>query len=76
MKRAKGPVFILQAKNDYSIEPAEVLGKIAKAKGGQAKIYPAFGTTAQDGHGKFATTALGIAIWGEDVLNFIAASFR
>jgi len=76
VKRAKGPVFILQAKNDYSIEPAEVLGKIAKAKGGQAKIYPAFGTTPQDGHWKFATTALGIAIWGEDVLNFINASFR
>ena len=76
MKHAKGPVFILQAKNDFSTQPTEVLGKIAKANGGQARIYPAFGDSPQDGHWRFATTNAGIAVWGEDVLKFIEASFR
>jgi dienelactone hydrolase len=76
VKRAKAPVFILQAKNDYSTQPTEVLGKIAKAHGGQAKIYPAFGKTPQDGHWGFATTSTGIAIWGDDVLKFIEAALR
>jgi carboxymethylenebutenolidase len=76
VKRAKAPVFVLQAKNDYSLGPTEVLGKIAKAKGGQARIYPAFGNSPQDGHSGFATTAAGIAVWGDDVLKFIEASFQ
>src|SRR5215470_10715266 len=58
VQRAKAPVFILQAKNDYSIQPAEVLGKIAKAHGGQAKIYPAFGTSPQEGHWGFCNNQL------------------
>ena len=75
-KRAKAPVFILQAKNDYSTAPAEVLGKIAKAHGGNAKIYPGFGKTSQEGHWDFATSTAGIAIWEKDVLQFIEAAFR
>jgi dienelactone hydrolase len=71
VRMAKGSVFILQARHDFSIQPAQVLGKIAKAKGGQATIYPRFGETHEDGHWKFATTQAGIAIWGEHVLNFI-----
>jgi hypothetical protein len=66
----------MQARNDYSIQPAEVLGKIAKAHGGQAKIYPGFGKTPQEGHWGFATTSAGIAFWGEDVLQFIEAALR
>jgi carboxymethylenebutenolidase len=76
VKHAKAPVFILQARNDYSIQPAEVLGKIARAHGGQAKIYPGFGKTPQEGHWGFATTSAGIAVWGEDVLQFIEAALR
>jgi hypothetical protein len=76
VKHAKAPVFILQAKNDYSIQPTEVLGKIAKAHGGEARIYPRFGITPQDGHVGFATTSAGIAIWGQDVLLFIDAAFH
>jgi carboxymethylenebutenolidase len=76
VKHAKAPVFILQAKNDYSLRPAEVLGKIAKAIGGQTKIYPRFGKTEQDGHWAFATTSAGIDIWGDDVLHFIAAALH
>jgi dienelactone hydrolase len=76
VEHAKAPVFILQAKNDYSTEPAEVLGKIAKAHGGQSKIYPGFGKTPQEGHWSFATTSAGIAIWDKDVLQFIEESFH
>jgi dienelactone hydrolase len=76
VKHAKAPVFILQAKNDYSTQPTEVLGKIAKAHGGEARIYPAFGKTPQEGHAGFATTSAGIAVWGEDVLQFIEAASR
>ena len=73
---AKAPVFILQAKNDYSTQPTEVLGKIAKSHGGQAKIYPRFGKTAQEAHWGFATTSAGISIWDNDVLQFIESAFR
>lgn len=65
-----------QARNDYSIQPTEVLGKTVKQKGGEAKIYPAFGYTPQEGHLGFATTSAGIAIWGEEVLKFIEAALR
>jgi dienelactone hydrolase len=76
VKRAKAPVFILQANNDYSTQPTEVLGKIAKAHGGEARIYPRFGKTPEDGHWGFATTSAGIALWAEDVLDFIAVAFH
>jgi len=76
VKYTKAPVFILQAKNDYSTQPAEVLGKIAKTNGGQARIYPGFGDSPQEGHWAFATTSAGIAVWGDDVLHFIEASFH
>lgn len=76
VKRAKAPVFILQANNDYSTQPTEVLGKIAKAHGGEARIYPRFGKTPEEGHWGFATTSAGIALWAEDVLEFIAVAFR
>jgi dienelactone hydrolase len=76
VRHARAPVFILQAKNDYSVQPTEVLGKIAITNGGQAKIYPGFGETPQEGHWGFATSDAGIAVWGKDVLQFIEAAVR
>ena len=76
VEHEKAPVFILQAKNDYSTQPAEVLGKIAKQQGGQAEIYPKFGKTPQEGHWDFATTSAGIAVWDKDVLHFIEEALR
>lgn len=76
VKRTQAPVFILQAKNDYTTQPTAVLGKIVKAHGGQARVYPAFGKTEQQGHWDFATTSAGIAIWGDDVLQFIQSAFH
>jgi carboxymethylenebutenolidase len=73
---AKAPVFLLQAENDYSLEPSRVLTKEAekKHKDFQSKIYPAFGQKAQDGHWGFCTA--GMDVWGADVLSFLAAEMR
>ena len=76
VKKAKAPLFLLQAKNDYGIGPSEVLGPMISAKGGinRAKLYPAFGTTPAEGHGGFACSEAGIAIWGPDVIEFLKAA--
>ena len=75
VRHAKAPLFLIQADNDYSTGPSEVLGAAIRKKGGlnQASLYPAFGGPAdhQLGHGAFATWDIGIEIWGGDVLNFI-----
>ena len=75
LRKATGPVLILQAHNDYSLGPGTVLGKSAAPRGGRSMVYPNFGSTAQDGHWRFATSQAGIDIWGSDVLAFIAAAF-
>jgi dienelactone hydrolase len=71
--RAKAPIFLLQAENDYSLGPSEVLGAAIKKKGppNQAKVYPPFGTTNQMGHASFATFNIGTEVWGPDAMKFI-----
>ena len=73
---AREPVFLLQAENDYSLGPIELLTKEAekKHKDFQSKRYPAFGHTAQDGHWGFCSR--GTDIWGTDVLSFLAAKMK
>jgi dienelactone hydrolase len=77
VKNAKAPVFLLQAKNDYSTGPSEVLGPEIVKKGppNRARLYPAFGADDdhRKGHAAFATWNIGIETWGEDVMAFIAA---
>lgn len=69
--RARAPVFLLQADNDYSLAPSHALSKEAtkKHKDFQSKIYPAFGEGHQDGHWGFCSTAT--EVWGPDVLAFL-----
>jgi len=78
VRGAKAPLFLIQARNDYGLGPSEVLGPVIKQKGppNQAKIYPPYGTTPQEGHAAFATKEGGIAIWGSDVLDFFRALIR
>lgn len=73
---AKAPMFLLQAQNDYSTGPSEVLGPAIRARGGPntAKLYPVFGTTPQQGHGAFACWNIGAEVWGSDVTEFITAA--
>ena len=70
---AKAPVFLIQAKNDYNLAPTEAQSTEArrKHKDFQSKIYPAFGSTHQDGHWRFCSSATDV--WGNDVLAFLEA---
>lgn len=75
---AKAPIFLLQAKNDYSIGPSELLGPVLKERGVPSgnKVYDDFGTTNQHGHGAFACWSLGTLQWGDDVLKFMDACLK
>jgi dienelactone hydrolase len=74
IKKAPAPIFLLQAHNDYSLGPSDVLGPAIRDKGApnDAKVYPDHGTTHQDGHGGFALDSIGVATWATDVLAFLA----
>jgi dienelactone hydrolase len=65
------PIFLVQAENDYSLEPSHVLSSEAnkKHKDFRSKIYSAFGNSPQDGHWGFCSSATGV--WGSDVLAFL-----
>jgi len=73
VRNAKAPLFLAQAQNDFSLGPSQALGPLVRAKGppSEAKVYPAFGSTPQEGHGAFAIRAPGIAIWSQDVFMFL-----
>jgi carboxymethylenebutenolidase len=68
------PIFFLQAANDYNTQPTQVLSAEMQSvnKPHQAKIYPPYGTTPDDGHAGFCFD--GTAVWGDDVANFIASN--
>ena len=78
VRHARVPIFIIQAQNDYSTEPSKVLGPELEKKGppNHTKIYPSFGTTAQDGHWRFGSHKDGIAIWAADVSAFLDAALH
>jgi carboxymethylenebutenolidase len=73
---AKAPVFLLQAQNDYSLAPSRVLRIEAskKAKPFESKIYPSFGSTHQEGHWGFCSSATDV--WGNDVLAFLEKQMK
>jgi dienelactone hydrolase len=76
IENAVPPIFLIQAKGDYTTEPYELLGDALKAKRGlnRAKLYPKFGNTEKQAHHKFAVHCGGIEIWGGDVLTFLEAA--
>lgn len=69
-RKAKMPVFFLQAENDYDLTPNRVLSEEVRKAGQpvEATVYPAFGTGPRDGH---SFCVRGTKIWGPDVLSFI-----
>jgi carboxymethylenebutenolidase len=71
VRRARAPMFLLQAANDYSLGPSEMLGAELAAKGppNRVRVYPAYGRDRATGHGQFALR--GTAVWGADVLAFL-----
>jgi hypothetical protein len=78
VRQARAPIFIIQAQNDYGVEPSKVLGIELKKKGSPnvAKIYPSFGMSAQDGHWVFGSRPDGIAVWASDVSKFLGMTMR
>ena len=73
-RRATVPVFLIQAENDYDLSPTQVLSKEMEqaGKAHRAKVYPPYGETQSDGHGGFC--GRGVAVWGNDVLSFLASA--
>jgi len=78
VRLARAPLLVIQAHNDYSVEPSRVLGAELDKKGApnQARVYAAFGTTTQDGHWKFGARRDGIAVWAADVSAFLATTLQ
>ena len=70
VKNAKAPILFFQAENDWNLAPTRQLSETMKEAGKpfESKIYPAFGTSHQDGHtfGYF-----GSAVWETDVFQFL-----
>jgi carboxymethylenebutenolidase len=68
-RKAKAPIFLFQAENDYTTAPTRTLSAQMQDAGKpfESRIYPAFGHTTADGH---AFAWRGSEIWGADVLRF------
>jgi dienelactone hydrolase len=75
VKNEKAPMFLIQAQGDYNLGPSETLGPILRQKRNEQKwtnkVYPQFGCTNQEAHGRFASQCDGIVIWDQDVLKFL-----
>jgi carboxymethylenebutenolidase len=73
--RAKVPILLLQAANDFSLAPSRELSREAEVHhvDFRAKVYPPLGSTPQEGHGKFCRS---FEIWGQDVLDFLHARMK
>jgi carboxymethylenebutenolidase len=71
-RRARAPIFLLQAENDHSLGPSEVLGAELRQKGppNRTGVYPAYGQSQASGHGAFALE--GTDVWGADVCAFLS----
>ena len=69
-RRAVPPIFFIQAENDYSTAPTRALSatRAAAGKEVQAKLYPAFGVNAEEGH---LLERAGPIVWEEDVRRFL-----
>ena len=64
------PVFFIQAANDYSIAPSEILDAELAKRGvpHQIKIFPAFGKNASEGHN---IIYLAVSNWEQEVFEFL-----
>ncbi len=64
------PIFFIQADNDYSTAPTRDLADALRHTGKvvQARVYPAFGLTREEGH---LFERNGPMIWGPDVRRFL-----
>ena len=70
VQNARAPIFFIQAQNDYDLSPSRDLSAAMRKAGKEfeLKFYPAFGSSAADGH---ALGYFGGAVWGNDVFRFL-----
>ncbi len=76
VRKAILPILLIQAENDYDLNPSRALARELEKLGKPHKlsIYPPYGITAQDGHGGFCFK--GASVWGTEVLSFLASSLQ
>jgi dienelactone hydrolase len=69
------PMFFIHAANDYSVAPAQALGSEMTriGKPNRVKIYPAVGSTPEQGHDFID---LGVRTWEADVFGFLDEHVR
>lgn len=70
VRRSRTPIFFFQAANDYDLSPSTTLAAAMKAAGKAyaLKIYPPYGTSAQEGH---TLGYFGASVWADDVFQFL-----
>jgi Xaa-Pro aminopeptidase/dienelactone hydrolase len=70
VRNAKVPIYLIQAENDYNLDPSHTLAAemTRVGKPHRVKIYPPFGETRQDGHG---LGLRGGVVWESDVFAFL-----
>ena len=75
VRQSNVPMFLFQAQNDFDLSPNKTLVEEMQSVGKSAelKVYPAFGTSAKEGH-SFAY--LGSETWFPNVLAFLAWIFH
>jgi dienelactone hydrolase len=75
VRQATIPMLFIQAENDYDLTPSFTLASELQAVGraAQARIFPPFGRSAQDGH-DFCVR--GGEVWGPFVLSFLDETMR
>jgi dienelactone hydrolase len=72
---ARAPILFFQAANDFDLTPTRVLSGLMGQAGKpfEAKIYPPFGKSQQDGH---SFGYFGSAVWADDVFRFLERNCR
>lgn len=73
--QAQAPVLLLQAENDYSVQPSLTLYAILRAAGkpGELLMFAPYGVSAEEGH-SFAWR--GVRVWQDAVLGFLRTHCR
>jgi carboxymethylenebutenolidase len=68
VRRARAPLFLIQAENDFDLGPARALGPELRPPS-RVRVYPPYGPTSEHGHAGFACD--GTDVWGAEVLAFL-----
>jgi hypothetical protein len=74
IKKSEGPIFLMQAHNDYSLGPTTYLGPVIVARGAPSRcaVFPDHGapTDHAQGHGGFFGD---FTVWGGPVWDYLQA---